>query len=531
MTLARFIDTLVEEHGERPALISATGTVRFIDLKRQVDRIAKGLGRLGVSKGTRVGLLMPNRPEWLACALATYKLGALLVPLNTLWREAELAYALRFADVTVLISVARFLKHDYLTTLRHLCPQLESAKRPLTSATLPALRQVIVVDGEPPPGALVFDVLLQQGEGVADDWVEAVSKSVVPTDSATVFFTSGTTANPKGVVHTHAGMLAAAANVADRLGLDANDRTWGYLPFFFTGGLVAVALATLSRGGAVLLQEVFEPGATLKLLAENGCTTFFAWPHQAEALLAHADFARAGLRLRKGPGAQAPWASKIFTAPHQAVGTWGMTETGPMAASTRFDDPLEERATAHGRPMPGLELRIVDPETGRLLAAGDEGELCVRGSTLMAHYYKMSPAECFDGDGYFHTGDLASIDAKGLLHFIGRIKDVIKTAGVNVAAAEVEAVLLQHPGVKVVHVVGVPHPTRGENVAAFIVRRDEVCSADSIVEFCRERLASYKVPRHVFFLSESDLPVLGSGKVDKRQLREQVVRLLAVANG
>jgi len=271
------------------------------------------------------------------------------------------------------------------------------------------------------------------------------------------------------------------------------------------------------------LQDVFEPGATLDLLSQNRATTFFAWPHQAEALASHPRFAGARLHLRKGPGAQASWAAKIFQPNHQAVGTWGMTETGPMAAATRYDDPLEERAGAHGRPMPGLEFRVVEPESGRVLGTNQEGELCIRGSSMMSHYYKMSPAECFDSDGFFHSGDLARIDAKGLLHFVGRIKDVIKTAGVNVAAAEIEAVLQQHQAVKVAHVVGVADAKRGENVAAFVVSSTDV-EPDEIVSFCRERLATYKVPRHLFFCAEDELPVLGSGKVDKRTLREWAKR-------
>ncbi|MBI3785693.1 MAG: AMP-binding protein [Deltaproteobacteria bacterium] len=527
MTLGRFIDELARAHGERQALISKSDVTSFADLKTASDMIAKGLAAISVGKGTRVGLLMPNRCDWLACAVAAYKLGALLVPLNTLLRAPELEYALRFADVAVLIAVGQFLRHDYLEILRDLCPEVDSAAKPLMSPRLPALRHLIVAEERIPRAARSFASLVDGGKGLSDAWLAAAMEAVSPDDPATVFFTSGSTASPKGVVHTHAGMLAAAQNVADRLGLDDNDRTWGYLPFFFTGGLVAVALATLSRGGAVLLQEVFEPGATIDLLSQHGGTTFFAWPHQAEALVSHPDFATKPLQLRKGPGAQAAWAAKVFAAPHQAVGTWGMTETGPMAASTRFDDPLEDRTGAHGRPMPGLEFRIVEPESGHVLDAGQEGELCVRGSSLMAHYYKMSPSECFDANGFFHTGDLASIDSKGLLHFVGRIKDVIKTAGVNVAAADVEAVLLQHPAVTVAHVVGVAHATRGENVAAFVVCNDAACSDEDLMDFCRQRLAAYKVPRHVFVCAESELPALGSGKVDKRALRQRAAKSLA----
>jgi fatty-acyl-CoA synthase len=519
-TVGALLDALAAEYGDRPALLSAARRVSFAELAHQANCVAKGLARIGVSKGTRVGVLMPNSPEWLSCAFGALKLGALLVPLNTLLRKPELEYALRHADVTVLVMVARFLNHAYTDVLREICPALDGADRPLAASQLPALRDVVVL-GEPQPKAsLAFEALAQRGTGLSDDWLRAAQAQVVAADAATVFFTSGTTAAPKGVVHTHASMLQAAHNVADRLGLTPDDRTWGYLPFFFTGGLVAVALATLSRGGAVLLQEVFEAGAALELMAAHGCTTLFAWPHQAEALIAHPDFPRTSLRIHKGVGANTNWAPRLYPPDHQAVGTWGMTETGPMAASSRYDDPPHIRAGSHGRPMPGLDFRIADPESGRPLAAGAEGELLVRGSSMMAHYYKMSPAECFDADGFFHTGDLARLDASGQLHFIGRIKDVIKTAGVNVAAAEIEATLQQHPQVKLACVTGVAHPTRGENVAALVVRRDASCTEAQLLAFCRERLASYKVPRHVFFCSEGDLPWLGSGKVDKQALRK-----------
>jgi fatty-acyl-CoA synthase len=513
------IDELALRYGDRPALFSAERCVSFRELGREANRVAKALGRIGVSKGTRVGILMPNRPEWLACAFGALQLGAIVVPLNTLHRRAELEHSLRHADVTVLITVSHFLKHAYVDLLREICPGLDAMQRPLALPALPALREVVVVGEAEPHPVHGFDTLCTAGERSADEWVQAAQAQVVPTDPAAIFFTSGTTAAPKGVVHSHATMLTAAHNVADRLGLTADDRTWGYLPFFFTGGLVAVGLATLSRGGAVLLQEVFDAGAALQLMEQHGCTTFFAWPHQAEALVAHPNFAGTKLRLRKGPGAQTGWAAQLLQPDHQAVGTWGMTETGPMAASSRWDDPLPVRAGSHGRPMPGLEFHIADPATGQSLAVDQEGELLVRGTSLMLHYYKMAPADCFDANGFFHTGDLARLDATGHLHFLGRIKDVIKTAGANVAAAEVEALLQTHPAVKVAYVVGVPHPARGENVAAFVVRRDERCDASELVAYCRERLASYKVPRHIFLCSEADLPVLGSGKVDKQALR------------
>lgn len=520
MTLATFSATLAQAHGANPALISAEQQWSFCDLQVQIDRLARGLAFRGVNKGTRVGLLMPNRPQWLSSAFAAWSLGAVVVPLNTLWQPPELQRALRSAGVQVLLTVDRFLKHDYVAALSAIGVALEACEPRLSCPTLPALERVII-DGAATAGMHSFKDLQATLPQQTDDWLAATRAQVAGAEPAAIFFTSGTSAQPKGVVHTHASMLTAAANVAGSLGLDDRDRSWGYLPFFFTGGLVAVGLATLARGGAVLLQDVFEPGAALRLLCEHGCTTFFAWPHQAEALIQHPEFAAARLHIRKGPGAQTAWARRLFAPDHQAVGTWGMTETGPMAISTRWDDPWEERVAAHGRPQPGIEIRLIDTQGAPIADANQDGELCVRGPTLMEHYDGLSRRECFDGDGFFHTGDRARIDERGLLHFLGRIRDVIKTAGVNVAAAEVEAVLLQHAGVKAAYVVGSPHPTRGENVVAFVVRGDGAYTADDLVAHCRARLASYKVPRRIRFCDEGELPLLGSGKVDKQTLRRR----------
>jgi fatty-acyl-CoA synthase len=525
-SIGSWLDHLAEEHGEKPAVLGLEERLSYRELAFAAERVACGLAELGVSKGTRVGLLMPNSGTWLAWAFGALELGALVVPLNTLWRLGELEYALRHADVTVLVLVPRFLGHDYAGMLRELCPVLTDGA-PLISPRLPALRHVVGVGGREPslPDA---EAVLARGKRRGAEWLAAARAEVATADPAAIFFTSGSTATPKGVVHTHGSMLHAAANVAGRLGLCAQDRTWAYLPFFFTGGLVAVAMGTLSRGGGILVQDVFDAGAAIRLMTMHDCTTFFAWPHQAQAIASHPDFAASGLRLRKGPGANAPWAEQIFAPGHQAVGTWGMTETGPMATCSRYDDPLAVRAGAHGRPMPGMEVRIADA-SGRRQPAGAEGELCVRGSSLMAHYYKSAPAECFDAEGFFHTGDLAVIDSDGLVHFRGRIKDVIKTAGVNVAAADVEAALQECPGVRTAYVTGVPHAARGENIAAFVVRSDPACGVETLREFCRQRLASYKVPRHIFFCGEDELPQLGSGKVDKQALRRLAIERIGTA--
>lgn len=515
---------------ERPALIAGQRRMTYAELHAAAGRAARGFAALGVKRGAHVGVLLPNSPEWIAFAFGALKLGAVLVPLNTLSRQAELAYALRHADVAVLVTAARFLRHQYVEMLSAECPALRRpAPHGLFDPAFPALRRVIVTgDDAIPPGTLSAAACLAAGQAIAPSAVDVASRTVAPADTGAIFFTSGSTASPKGVVHTHASMLCSAANIAAALGLTAADVVWGYLPFFFTGGFVAIALATMHAGGAVVLQEVFEPDEALRLLETTGATVVFGWPHQIGALVEHPGFDRRRLRVHKGVGANAAWAAALYPPDHLAVGTYGMTESGPMSVATRWSDPAALRAGSHGRPLPGVELRIADLGTSTPVAAGEPGEILLRGSTMMSGYYKVPRDECFDAEGFFHTGDQGWVDAQGCLHFTGRIKDVIKTAGVNVAPSEIEAVLLQHPRVRDAYVVGVPHATRGENPAAFVVAEGDL-TADALIAFCRERLASYKVPRHVFFRGEADLPVAGSGKVSKQRLREEAAALVASA--
>ncbi len=512
---------------ERTALVAGNRCVTYAALRDSARRAARAFVAQGVGKGTHVGILLPNAPEWLAFAFGAAELGAVLVPLSTLSSARELAHALHHADVVVLVMAARFLRHEYLATLVDLCPALaRPAPDGLRSPELPALRRVVVLGADTiPAGALSADVCLAGGREVPQDLIDAALRQCGPADTAAIFFTSGSTALPKAVVHTHGSMLVSAANIADALGLTTDDVTWGCLPFFFTGGFVAIALATLYAGGSVVLQEVFEAGRALRLLETSGCTVIFGWPHQMQALIEHPEFDRTRLGVHKGVGANAPWAASLYPPDHQAVGTYGMTESGPMSVATRWDDPLRLRAGGHGRPLPGVELRIAGLESGAPPPPGEPGEILLRGTTMMQRYYKMPRDACFDREGVFHTGDRGWIDGDGALHFVDRIKDVIKTAGVNVASGEIEAVLRDHPLVRDAYVVGVPHPTRGENPAAFIVTAGDV-GIDDLLAFCRERLASYKVPRHVFFRREDELPAAGSGKVLKERLRAEATALV-----
>lgn len=510
-----------------PALFAEHGTYTFGDLASRSVQYALVLARLGARKGAHIGLLLPNCPDWLAIAWGAWRLGAVVVPLNTFWTASELMRGLDVADVHLLVATTRFLKNDYTRALE--AAGITVARHQTRAETLPCLHTIVWFPSAPRPDALSWQEQCSFDVSPAElHWLLAMQEQVTGTDPAAIFFTSGSEAEPKAVVHTHASILAAARGIGERLGLERTDRVWAYLPWFFAGGLVAGVVAPWLHGAAVICQEVFDAGKAIALMERYQATTFFAWPHQAQAIIQHADFARARIRLSKGPGAQADWAEALYGFEHRAVSAWGMTETGPMASTSSWSDPIEKRKTTHGRPLPGVEMKIVDPVTGEDLPPGCEGELVVRGETLMLGYYGKRRTSCFDQHDFFHTGDRAWIDADGYLHFVGRIRDVIKTAGASVSPTEVEAVLAAHPGVHGAAVVGAPDPERGQCVIAFVVSRPQAfIDRDTLLSWCRERLASYKVPKHIFFLDEAELPILGSGKIDKAALVNLARQLLA----
>jgi fatty-acyl-CoA synthase len=296
------------------------------------------------------------------------------------------------------------------------------------------------------------------------------------------------------------------------------------MPLFWSGGFIIGALATMAGGGRMVLQEQVDAGSALALLEAERCTIMAGW-HQGGPLLEHPDFPRRTLALAKGSYHQL--AERLLGSDHRAVGMYGMSETATCVACARWDDPPAVRRETFGKPLPGMDVRIVDPDSRQPVPQGEHGEIIVKGPTLMEGYYRVPRSETFDPEGYFHTGDLGWLDADGCLHFAGRLKDVIKTAGVNVAAAEVEEALARHPAVKAAHVVGVPHPTRGENVAAFVVARPgETPDPLALADFVRTSLASYKVPRHVFVIEESAVPRTATGKIEKPALRREAERRL-----
>jgi fatty-acyl-CoA synthase len=522
-TLGAFLDSLTARYGDREAVAYAphdhvVTRLTWKQLRAASRAAAKKLVGAGVSKGSRVGFLCSNRLEWLPIAFGALRVGAVLVPFSTLWKREEIAYALAHADVERLIMLPGFLKHDYLATLNDIVPELRQVRAQgragqLYSRSAPALRQVVLLEGDAPGTVRWADL----PEAVDDAFLDALEQSVAPTDWATVFFTSGTTAQAKAVLHCHAALTTSGRRISPCFGITPDDAWWGHMPLFWSGGFVLGALATMAGGARVVLQETVDPASALKLLEAEGCTIMAGW-HQAGPLLEHPDFSQYRLHLKKGTNHTL--ATRLLGPDHMTIGVYGMSETATCVTAAHWDDPEPIRAGTFGKPLDGMLVKIVDPETGQSVAGGENGEIHVKGPTLMECYYKVPRSQTFDAEGFFKTGDLGYFDAAGYLHFATRLKDVIKTAGVNVAAVEVEEALQRHPAVKSAYVVGVPHPTRGENVAAFVIRHAEATvGEEALRDFCKTSLASYKVPRHVFTISEAELPRTGSGKVEKAALR------------
>lgn len=515
-TLPAFLIDCARRFGEREALIAGDERWTYGELARRAADAAEGLRELGVGPGERVGILLPNWPEFFATVAGVTALGGVAVCLNTMATETELAYYLRHAGVTKLVYTPRFLKHDYEASLARIADGTvgsADAGPLLLGERIAVLRPGVVL----PEGARAYDDVVRPHDGGAERLAELDVST--PDGTAVMFFTSGSTAHPKAVLHAHRALAHQAYVASAAFGLDASDASWGCLPMFFAGGFVIIALITFARGGKVVLQDHFEAGHALDLMEREGITFYAGW-QLAPALVEHESFPRRALKLRKGIFTNVPAAAKLLAPDHVTVGAYGLSETATLVCAGRWTDPPELRQRGFGRPLPEVEMRVVDPETGAPCGPGDVGEMLVRGPSLMLGYLGVAHDKAFDANGFFRTGDYGRLDETGTLRFDGRLKEVIKTAGVNVAAAEVEACLEGAPGIATAYVVPVPHPVRGENVGAFLVpRAGTTLDVAGVLAHCKRDLASYKVPRHVFALAAADVPRTGTQKVDKPLLR------------
>ena len=527
LTLGGLLAQTWEAHRELEAVAarSSDGTVvrwSYDELWHEARRYAKGLMATGVGRGTRVGVLMPNRAEWLAAAFGVSMCGGVLVPLSTFATAEELAQLVAHSGIAVLVAQRGFARSP-LDALAADCPGLlDGASRPLTSERFPQLRRVFdVVGGETVGACAPVRALLDAGGAVPDAVLDAALASVTPADDAVIIYTSGSTEHPKGVLHAHRSPALQSWRFASRQRLLPGDRVYSAFPFFWTAGFAMVMGATLAAGGCLCIAETFSAEEALATIQDEKVTIVHVWPHHSAQIRdcpRNADYDLSTVRndpQRFRPGA-----------PEEAVGLgssragYGMSETFTLVASAPVDADREILDGSHGFLLPGNVMRIIDPQTRQPLGPGEEGEIVVKGSTLMRGYVGLPPEACFDGDGFFHSGDTGYVDDRGLLHWTGRATELIKTGGANVSPVELETVLARHPALLAAAVVGLPDEMLGEIVVACVVPRPGTqVDEQSVRAFVRDHLSSYKVPRRVLFFDKSELPVTGTDKVQHAELR------------
>ncbi|MCW2511038.1 MAG: hypothetical protein JWR11_80 [Mycobacterium sp.] len=505
-------------HPDGEFLVTDDERLSFAEADRQSRELADGLMAQGVGKGTRVGILFPNSAQWIVAWLAAARIGALTVPLSTFAPGAELARLLRHTDTQVVLMGRSIAGHDLVARLADALPGLARGDAAIALLEVPFLRRVHVWPdcdrswAAPWPGTT----------GPVVSLTDSAEKEVRPADELVLVTTSGTTAQPKSVAHTHGSLVRHAYLLAHHRGVAATDRVYSPMPFFWVGGLTMVVLQALSTGATVLAQDVFEPRSTLALLERERATYVSCWAQASQAMTDHPDFAKRDLSsVRGGTMWEALPPERRPSEPDLTPNLLGMTETGgPHTMVEVPDTPLPiERRGSFGIPLPGVvQHRIVDPN-GVEVPSGQPGEIQVRGAILMSGIYKLERHEVFGPDGWYSTGDRGWFDDANHLHFTGRASALIKTAGSNVSPAEVESVLDAMPEVLHSFVIALPHPVRGEVVAAAVVPvYGAELSSESVADHARANLSGFKVPTVIAILTESELPMLPTGKLDRQGL-------------
>ncbi|SDH71924.1 fatty-acyl-CoA synthase [Paraburkholderia steynii] len=533
-TVGQFLVDTARRFPERPAVVFREQEIRWNwrEFQQEVDVLASGLLELGIQKGDRVGIWSPNRVEWLMTQFATARIGAVLVNINPAYRLAELEYALNKVGCKAIISAEKFKSSMYLQMLQELAPELASATPgDLRAARLPDLRIVIRMCDTETPGMLTFSDVIEQGRTAFDPArLDAIGATLNANDPINIQFTSGTTGNPKGATLTHRNVVNNARYIAMAMRLTEQDSLCIPVPLYHCFGMVLAVLACVSVGAAMVFPgEAFDPGATLKAVAEEKCTALHGVPTMFIAELDHPDFATFDLtRLRTGIMAGSPCPietmKRVVSQMHLAEITiaYGMTETSPVSFQSSTTDPLDKRTTTVGRIQPHLEVKVVDP-LGNIVPVGETGELCTRGYSVMNGYWG-DEAKTRESvvDGWMHTGDLATIDAEGYCNIVGRLKDMLIRGGENIYPREIEEFLFRHPKIQSAQVFGVPDSKYGEEVCAWIVvRAGESLTAEDVQEFCRGQIAHYKIPKYIRFVDE--LPMTVTGKVQKFVMRERMI--------
>ena len=515
VTIPELIDDAASRFPEVEAMVDGDVRWTFPELRDEVNIAAKALIASGVNKGDKIGVWAPNIFEWAVAALGVYVAGGVVVPINTRFVGREAAYVLEQSEAKILFTVTDFLNSDYVT-------MLDDAGRPA------GLEEIIVLRGAVPDTATSFTDFLARSTQVTDDQRAARAATVTGDDLCHILFTSGTTGKPKGAMLIHSVICRAYLGWCDVVGLAEGDRYLIVNPFFHSFGLNAGILACLMKGATMVPHPVFDVPSVMKRIPEERISMFPGPPAIYQTILNSPDldqFDMSSLRLAVTGAAPVPveLIEQMRTELHfeTIITGYGLTESSGIATMCSEGDDPETISSTSGRAIDDVEVRVVDPE-GNEVARGAPGEIVIRGYNLMKGYLndKAKTAKAIDADGWLHTGDIGVMDDRGYIDITDRLTDMFINGGFNAYPAEIEAVMLTHPAIGQVSVVGVPDQRLGEVGYAYVVTAPESDpSSDEVIGWCREQMANYKVPRHVEFVEA--LPLNASGKVLKYTLRDQ----------
>ena len=537
-TLGELLEKYTIEAPNREFMVYTDRNLRFTysQFNERVDQLAKGLLYIGVGPEDKVGIWANNVPDWLTFMFATAKIGAILVTINTSYKSTELEYLLKDADIHTLCLVDGFRDSDYVNMIFDLVPELKNSQRgSLKSEKLPELKNVIFIGPQKHRGMYNTAELILLGSHIDDFELEQIKENITCHDVVNMQYTSGTTGFPKGVMLTHHNILNNGFAAGECMKFTHKERLLVCVPLFHCFGCVLALCAVITHGATMVMVENFDPLMVLASVEKEKCTALYGVPTMFIAELNHPMFSMFDLSsLRTGIMAGSLCPIETMNQVMQKMNmkdiiiVYGLTETSPGMTATRTHNSPEVRATTVGFEFPNVEVKIVNPETGNDSPVGEQGEICCRGYNLMKGYYKNpeATARAIDKDGWLHSGDLAVKTQDGFYRITGRIKDMIIRGGENIYPREIENFIYNMPEVEAVEVVGVPSKKYGEQVGAFIkLKTDQELTEEAVQEFCRGKIARYKIPQYIFFVDE--FPMTASGKIQKYKLRELSLELLA----
>ncbi len=539
-TIPDYLDLIVSRFPENDAIVDVPTGRRWSYAQLQADcrRVAKSLVKLGIARGDRVAIWATNHPEWVLVQFGTAMMGAVMVNINPAYRTHELEHALKDSGASALLLIERFKTSDYVAMLTSVCPEVsESAPGAMHSAKLPLLRTVALMGPQQHPGMYTWEQFLALGSDVPDEELAARQASLDFDDVINIQYTSGTTGLPKGASLTHHNILNNGFFVGEGMLFTDRDRLCIPVPFYHCFGMVMSNITCMTHGATMVLPaESFDALATMKAVQQERCTALHGVPTMFIAELEHAEFDSFDFSsLRTGIMAGAPCPievmKKLVSRMHASQMTicYGETESSPVVTQTPVDASLEDRTGTVGLPMPHVELKVTDRETGATVPCGVQGEICYRGYNIMRGYHNNpgGTAEAIDTAHWLHSGDLATMDERGYCKITGRAKEMIIRGGENIYPREIEEFLFTHPKVRNVQVIGVPDEKYGEEIQAWIeLREGESATEDEIRAFCKGRIAHYKIPRYVKFVTE--YPMTVTGKIQKFKMREAAIRELGL---